>query len=150
MTEENYIEPTIIVTLRFKAPRAGLVVRTREPSAELWEEVIMPLLNQTNKPMRFIDAFIAVLDSWNLRREDGTAVPATKAGLRSMNLRFVMAVLTAWINNGIVINDDPLVESATLVDEAEEDLDDGDPFEGRNLQTVDMDTFAPDMVGANT
>jgi hypothetical protein len=147
---DNYVEPVVIVTMRFDGLRKGLVVLTREPSAQQWEE-LAPLLDAVASPMRFVDIFCTLLDSWNLRREDGTAVPATKSGLMSMNLRFVTAVLSAWLNNGIVVNENATSEAApaeqaediALAEDEEELID---PFEGMNIQPVDMSTYAPGLM----
>lgn len=137
--QDGYVEPVTIVTMNFGGKRAGLTVLTREPSAETWEQEIVPLLDFADKPMKFVDVFVKQLDSWNLKREDGTAVPATREGLMSMNIRFVNEVLKAWINNGILVLDG----DDTQAPQADQPEDEPDPFEGKDIPTVDMDTFAP-------
>ena len=45
---------------------------------------------------RLFGLFDEVLVSWNVEEEDGTPVPATKAGLLSQDPEFVMTVISAW------------------------------------------------------
>jgi len=140
---DGYVEPTTVITMTFSGRRQGLVVLSREPSADTWENDIVPLLDfANNKPLKFIDIFVRQLESWNLRREDGTAVPATRDGLMSMNIRFVTAVLKAWINNGIlVVEDEATAESLPPAD-------DEDPFEAFDIRPIDMNELTVEEVSA--
>jgi hypothetical protein len=135
---DGYVEPVTLVTLKFAGKRAGLEIHTREPDADTWEEDIAPLLQDTGKPMKFVDLFIRHLDSWNLKLDNGSSVPCTRKGFMSHNIRFVNDVLTAWINNGILVL--PEEESPSEVELEEPEVD---PFEGQSVPTVDMTDFEP-------
>ncbi len=41
--------------------------------------------------------FAAALMSWNLEDEEGASIPATKAGLYTQDIDFVLAVIRAWV-----------------------------------------------------
>lgn len=130
----GYVEETTYIDLRFPGKRAGLEIRVREPSTEEWETDILPLLaHAKDDPHKFTDVFCKMLHTWNLENEDGSPVPLTREGFRSKNIRFTGLVLRGWINNAIVIEGDededtPHVSASTEVD----------PFEGKNIQVVDL------------
>lgn len=142
----GYYEETILVTMNFGGKQQGLWVRTREPSADEWKEQIVPLLGRTEEPLLFVNIFISLLDSWNLKRKDGQAVPCTLAGLMSHNIRLVNKILKAWMNNGILIVEAEEEEVAT---QSEEDVEEIDPFEGRGLVALDMPTDAAGVKAAS-
>ena len=45
---------------------------------------------------RYLPAFVAALVDWNLEEPDGTPVPATLEGLRSLDIPFATALIRAW------------------------------------------------------
>ena len=139
----GYVEETTIITMSFSGRRKGLIIWTQEPSADTWEKDIVPLLEEADKPLKFIDVFVRQLDSWNLKRKDGTSVPANRAGLMSMNIRFVTAVIKAWLNNGILVVEESDGAAPPPTDDIEED-----PFADVNIRAIDMDVFTPEEVPA--
>lgn len=46
---------------------------------------------------RLITAFAAALKSWNLEDDTGAPIPATEAGVRSLDLPFAMQLIGAWL-----------------------------------------------------
>jgi len=72
----------------------GLEVKVRRISVQEFIEMEEILEGKDLLPK--IDAFAKVLLSWNLENAKGKAVPATSAGLRSMDLQFTLMLLRAF------------------------------------------------------
>lgn len=43
------------------------------------------------------DGLVGILDSWNLERDDGTPIPATREGINELPLAFIIDILRHWI-----------------------------------------------------
>lgn len=100
-----YVRKKIIATLDMSADFPGLHVTVREPTLRQWREQISPLMVSDNdEPMAWMSIFLDVLDSWDLQNEDGTSVPATAAGLDTMDLYFAETVVRQWMRKAIVFN----------------------------------------------
>lgn len=103
-----YVREKIIIDLHYDDYFPGLNVSTVEPSGNLWEEVIIPRLKEERDkeepdPLQFVDIFVMCLDSWDLKRSDGTSVPCTRKGLMEHDLDFVKIIIRHWLNEGIVV-----------------------------------------------
>lgn len=79
---------SVILDLHFDA-YPGLEVR----AASISIETAMSLSGE-----EAITAFGNALRSWNCERPDGTPVPATLDGFRSLETRFGKALVTAWVD----------------------------------------------------
>jgi hypothetical protein len=81
---------------------AGLEVTARAPSldelvkAAPLAEVIDAANPDMAKVAELLEMFGRLLVSWNFEEEDGTPVPATPAGLVSLEFAVTMEILTAW------------------------------------------------------
>lgn len=60
---------------------------------------------------RLFDAFGGALRSWDLQDDDGQDVPADADGLRTLELRHAMSVISAWMG-GMSQAPAPLAESS--------------------------------------
>lgn len=89
-----------IYVLNFDDPAyGGLRVRMREPSAGQLEQMLEFGENRTEVTTKtagkLFDLLADGLVTWNVRRL-GEAVPANKAGIRSMGLVFLVRLIDAW------------------------------------------------------
>lgn len=46
-----------------------------------------------------IEQFVATLVEWNMNEEDGTPVPATVAGVRSLEIPTTIQIIVSWLTN---------------------------------------------------
>jgi hypothetical protein len=90
---------------------AGLIVRVGHlntgqlldmtKTATLLGEVMsggkMPTGDEVAAMNLMFDSFSEALVEWNLEREDGSAVPATMAGIREQDAAFILTLITAWM-----------------------------------------------------
>lgn len=131
----GYVRPRIIAALHFD-DMPGLTINVREPTYAQWEEQIAPLLGSAaDDPLQWIDAFIGVVDSWDLEYADGTAVPCTRAGLVSHDIVFVQKVLRQWMSKALVFaRPEDLDQDQGQAQPAEE----VDPFSGVDVTALDM------------
>lgn len=51
---------------------------------------------KTDGNARLFEIMSEALVEWNLENEDGTPVPATKEGVMTQDMDFVMAIITSW------------------------------------------------------
>lgn len=103
-SEPGYMPQRKLYRLRFE-DRDGFVVRARSAATGVFMEISTFADDATSDSGikqeqlgRLFDLFSGVLVEWNLLEEDGTPVPATKAGLLSQEFDFVMEIITAWMD----------------------------------------------------
>ena len=102
----GYVPKRTLYKLDFsQTEHAGLEVVTRSASMAALLDILSladsveaaGLKNADQQQMAKLFAlFDEVLVEWNVETEDGTPVPATKAGLLSQDPEFVMTVIAAW------------------------------------------------------
>jgi hypothetical protein len=92
----------------------GMVVRAKGASVEGFTETIglsSAVQDMDTENLKAGDAektvkaisdlfrrFADVLLDWNLEEEDGSAIPATVAGLQSLEFPFALEIIMAWVN----------------------------------------------------
>jgi hypothetical protein len=90
----------------------GLEVVARSASVATYERIAglatreygsVPTADDLEEIAALLEAFAAVLVSWNLEEPTGKGdkvrpVPATLAGLKAQDLPFVQAIILAWMN----------------------------------------------------
>ena len=74
--------------------RAGLEVRAR--SASVGRLLEIEEKDGAESVRMLFEAFADALEGWNLEDEDGNPVPATLAGLMSLDLDFATDLVAAW------------------------------------------------------
>lgn len=85
---------------------AGLEVKVRSGSVKTYRAIASLAGHEFSDPpspedlarqAALDEAFVSVLVSWNVEDDDGQPVPATLAGLESLDLPFVLAIVLAWM-----------------------------------------------------
>lgn len=117
----GFTPPTSVYTLDFPEGDElhGLTVEARSVSvgtflrlARLQDTASEGGLEALAAVDELFDAFGKALRSWDLQDDDGQDVPATADGLRTLELRHAMAVITAWMG-GMSQAPAPLDETST-------------------------------------
>jgi hypothetical protein len=99
MSMPKFVPQETTYTLNFEGTDMdGLVVVMKQPSIGEIMAVKRANTDGQDADERAIDTFVRNLVSWNLARQDGSAVPPTKDGLLAQSISFMMAVITAWTN----------------------------------------------------
>lgn len=96
-----------IYRLTFEDPElADLSVRVRSLNVgQMLEATELSRLDDDKLPVQeklaamgeLFDVFASALVDWNLEEEDGTAIPATLAGIKTLESAFLMDVIRTWI-----------------------------------------------------
>lgn len=100
--------PVTIFKLNFKDEYAGLEVAVKSvPTGDLMDLMKMAVtLGSSGKDVKATDmdavsslfsGFAGALVSWNLEDEQGVAIPATLAGVNSLEFQFVVMVIMVWV-----------------------------------------------------
>lgn len=91
-----------------KGELAGLVVETRTVSLGAWREMMTGSAGETEAGQadRLINAFAAVLVSWDLTDEDGSPVPATLAELNTLDVKDALMMIREWMDALLDVPDD--------------------------------------------
>lgn len=102
----GYVPKRTLYKLDFsQTEHAGLEVTTKSATMAALLDILSLSDNVEQAGVKNVDRdqleklfglFDEVLVSWNVEEEDGTPVPATKAGLLSQDPGFVMEVIGAW------------------------------------------------------
>lgn len=153
-----YVRHKVIIDLHYEKYFPGLNVSTKEPDGALWESVILPrmaLPGALADPLKWTDVFVQCLDCWDLKREDGSSVPADRAGLMENDLDFIRIIVDHWLKTAIIVKRDAYgnlmspkdaAESAPVAtDEADMDVEiiEDDPLRGLQATALDI---PPDLV----
>lgn len=99
MGMKKFVPQATTYTLNFQGTEMdGLIVVMKQPSIGEIMGVKRAQTDGDNADDRALDTFVRNLVSWNLAREDGSDVPATKDGLLEQSVGFMNAVISAWGN----------------------------------------------------
>lgn len=130
-----YVRHKVIIDLHYEKYFPGLNIAVVEPTGDMWEKVIIPRLDMEGSiedPLKWIDVFIACLDSWDLKKEDGTSTPCTRAGLMGYDLDFIRIVVRHWLTTAILVRRDEygnlLSEKTNQTEEVFEEGNTPDPL----------------------
>lgn len=95
----GYVPKRKVYTLIFEDPEMnGLEVRIRGLTTGQFMDVAAKKeeAEQGGDPAELFQMMVDQLVSWNIEEEDGTPVPATLEGLKTLDMPFTMAIVNAW------------------------------------------------------
>lgn len=104
-----YVRQLALYVMDFDSRFPGLHITVRGITGDTLME-LDDLDVTADQPLKAAELFMSLVDSWDLKRADGTSVPPTYAALLGYDMAFIRDVVGAWIRD---VSMAPYPEQAT-------------------------------------